>query len=228
MWLRTHAEREVYAEKTQPAGYNRRSPQSGVSVCWPVCAQVSASLGLELLGEDPTGGGVAPSAGQTAGRVAPSPRTPSDGVPRPSLKVCSSSTHHSLRPASLGVRPRKEPSCWAGWRGQAPSYDCNSPEPCGRVRSDILVHRLGLKEPTLPVTPPPVHSSRQPTLFSALTPDPPPSLHPITVSTFLPGETGRPWARGVSGVSGDGIPSLLYPLPDSGAGWGGLVQRTQT
>ena len=118
LWLRTLAEREVYA-KMQPAGYNRRSEKSGVSVCWLMCAQVSASLGLELLGEDPTGGGAAPSAGQTAGRVAPSPlqalgEPPSDAVPRPSPRVCPSSTRHSPRPASLGVRPRKEPSCWAG------------------------------------------------------------------------------------------------------------------
>ena len=114
MWLRTHAEREVYAEKTQPAGYNRRSPQSGVSVRWPVCAQVSASLGLELLGEDPTGGGVAPSAGQTAGRVAPSPRTPSDGVPRPSLKVCSSSTP-PFTPSCFPWGPSEKGTKLLGW-----------------------------------------------------------------------------------------------------------------
>ena len=158
-----------------------------------MCAQVSASLGRELLGEDPTGRGAAPSAGQTAGRVAPSPlqalgEPPSDGVPRTSLRVCPSSTRHSPRPASLGARPRKEPSFWAGRRGQAPSHDCTSPEPFGKVTSDILIYRLGLKELTLPVTPP-VHASGQPTLclFSALISDPPPSLHPS------PAVTSPPW-----------------------------------
>lgn len=141
MRLRTHVRAKSMRRRRSQLGATGDPRRAGLA-CADSCVRRSLPALDAGCSERIRQEGAAPSAGQTARRVAPSPlqalgEPPSDGVPRTSLRVCPSSTRHSPRPASLGsVRERNQVS---GLDGEARlPVDCTSPEPFGKVR--VLIY----------------------------------------------------------------------------------------